>query len=239
MKFNKVVSNPPYSVAWSSDKKFLYDPRFKKYKKLAPKSKADYSFILHDLFEIDDEGTAVIILPHGILFRGAAEGSIRQQLIEDNQIDAIIGLPANLFDVATIPVLIMILKKNRTDNSVFFIDASREFEKGKNQNKLTTENIKKIVTVYQQRKDVDKYAHLATFDEMKDNDFNLNIPRYVDNFEPEPQVDVKKLKEEFLNTRHQINNLERKIKSTMGDLYGTTVESQVDLEIMRTMFDDE
>ncbi|WP_415596556.1 N-6 DNA methylase, partial [Lentilactobacillus hilgardii] len=127
MKFDAVLSNPPYSVTWSADKKLLDDPRFKRFKKLAPKAKGDYAFILHDLFNLSENGTAAIILPHGILFRGAAEGTIREELIKGNFIDGVIGLPSNLFDITSIPILILVLKKHKTDHNIFFIDASKEF----------------------------------------------------------------------------------------------------------------
>ncbi|MBZ2200540.1 MAG: N-6 DNA methylase [Lentilactobacillus hilgardii] len=235
MKFDAVLSNPPYSVTWSADKKLLDDPRFKRFKKLAPKAKGDYAFILHDLFNLSENGTAAIILPHGILFRGAAEGTIREELIKGNFIDGVIGLPSNLFDITSIPILILVLKKHKTDHNIFFIDASKEFEKGQNQNILREQEIDKIVKIYRERKDVDKYAHLATPDEIRDNDYNLNIPRYVDTFEPEPPVDVHKLVEDFTKTTQEINQTTNEIISMMDDLEGTTLESQKELNIVREM----
>lgn len=138
-----------------------------------------------------------IVLPHGVLFRGAAEGKIRKKLLEDGSIDAVIGLPANLFYSTSIPTVILVLKKDKKDRSVFFIDASKDFEKGKKQNILREEDIQKILDTYEKREDVKRYAHLATFDEIKENDFNLNIPRYVDTFVPEPPVDLKKVAKEL------------------------------------------
>ena len=183
--FDAVLMNPPYSAKWSSDDTFLDDSRFNRYGKLAPKSKADFAFLLHGFYHLKDSGTMAIVLPHGVLFRGAAEGVIRKKLLEDGSIDAVIGMPANLFFGTSIPTTVIILKKNRTTRDVLFIDASNEFTKGKNQNKLSKENIDKIVETYKKREDVEKYAHVATFEEIKENDFNLNIPRYVDTFEEE------------------------------------------------------
>jgi len=188
--FDSVLMNPPYSAEWSADETFLDDSRFNRYGKLAPKSKADFAFLLHGYYHLKESGTMAIVLPHGVLFRGAAEGVIRKKLLEDGSIDAIIGMPANLFFGTSIQTTVIILKKNRTTRDVLFIDASREFEKVKNQNKLTKENIVKIVETYKKRKSVEKYAHVAKFDEIKENDYNLNIPRYVDTYEEEEPVDM-------------------------------------------------
>lgn len=185
--------NPPYSAKWSADATFLDDSRFNRYGKLAPKSKADFAFLLHGFYHLKDSGTITIVLPHGVLFRGAAEGVIRKKLLEDGSIDAVIGMPGNLFFGTSIPTTIIILKKNRSTRDVLFIDASKEFIKGKNQNKLSKEHIDKIVETYQKREDIEKYAHVVTFDEIKENDFNLNIPRYVDTFEEEEPVDILRL----------------------------------------------
>lgn len=188
--FDSVLMNPPYSAKWSADDTFLDDSRFNRYGKLAPKSKADFAFVLHGLYHLKDSGTMAIVLPHGVLFRGAAEGVIRKKLLEDGNIDAVIGMPANLFFGTSIPTTVIILKKNRATRDVLFIDASNDFIKGKNQNKLSSENIDKIVETYKKREDVEKYAHVATFEEIKENDYNLNIARYVDTFEEEEAVDM-------------------------------------------------
>lgn len=188
--FDSVLMNPPYSAKWSSDATFLDDSRFNRYGRLAPKSRADFAFLLHGLYHLKDSGTMAIVLPHGVLFRSAAEGVIRKKLLEDGSIDAIIGMPANLFFGTSIPTAVIILKKNRTTRDVLFIDASTEFEKSKNQNQLSKENIDKIVETYNKREDVKKYARVVTFEEIKENEFNLNIPRYVDNFEEEAPIDM-------------------------------------------------
>lgn len=201
--FDSVLMNPPYSAKWSADDTFLDDSRFNRYGKLAPKSKADFAFLLHGFYHLKDSGTMAIVLPHGVLFRGAAEGVIRKKLLEDGSIDAIIGLPANLFFGTSIPTTVIILKKNRTARDVLFIDASNDFKKGKNQNELTTEHIEKIVEAYKARENVEKYAHVATFADIEENDFNLNIPRYVDTFEEEAPVDMAAIGTEMQNIRKE------------------------------------
>lgn len=216
--FDAVVMNPPYSLKWSAATGFLEDPRFSKYGVLAPKSKADYAFLLHGFYHLKNTGTMAIVLPHGVLFRGAKEGKIRQKLLEDGSIDAVIGLPANLFYSTSIPTTIVVLKKDKEDRSVLFIDASKEFEKGKNQNQLREEYVEKILKTYQERKDVDKYAHLASFDEIKENDFNLNIPRYVDTFEPEPEIDLKQVSKELTEVNVQIKDNEKELVEMLKQL---------------------
>lgn len=210
--FDAVVANPPYSAHWDNRETKLKDPRFQNFGKLAPKTKADYAFILHSLYHLDDDhGTMAIVLPHGVLFRGAAEGVIRQKIIDKNWLDAVIGLPANIFYGTGIPTIIMIFKKNRQTKDVLFIDASREFEKTKNQNRLTPEHIEKIVEAYRRRKDVEKYAHVASRDEIKANDYNLNIPRYVDTFEPEEEIDLAEVQRLIEQDEREIAKLEKVI----------------------------
>lgn len=212
--FDAVVANPPYSAHWDNSETKLKDSRFKDYGKLAPKTKADYAFVLHGLYHLNEEGTMAIVLPHGVLFRGAAEGSIRENLIEHpsgNRIYAVIGLPANLFYGTSIPTIVMVLKKKRTSKDILFIDASKEFEKGKNQNKLSVDNIKKIIETYHNRKDVPQYAHLATIEEIRENEYNLNIPRYVDTFEEEEEIDIKEIKDLIAQDKIEIAELEARI----------------------------
>lgn len=216
--FDAVVMNPPYSLHWSADKSFLDDPRFSDYGVLPPKSKADYAFLLHGLYHLKDNGTMGIVLPHGVLFRGGAEGKIRRKLLESGMIDTIIGLPAGIFYSTGIPTIIMVLKKNRKGRDVFFIDGSKEFTKGKNQNILEAENIERIFNSYLNRKDEEKFSHLATFDEIKENEFNLNIPRYVDTFEPEPEVDLGELTNEMKQTNEEITKNEKELVEMLEDL---------------------
>ena len=193
LRFDAIVANPPFSAHWSADPMLSStDERFSQYGKLAPKTKADLAFVQHIVYQLSEEGTAAIVLPHGVLFRGAAEGHIRQYLIEQlNVIDAIIGLPANLFYGTTIPTCILVLKKCRQNpNDIVFIDASNDFEKVKTQNKLLPEHIERIVAAYQARQNEDKYVHVASIASIKANDYNLNIPRYVDTFEAEAAIDL-------------------------------------------------
>ena len=194
LKFEVVVANPPFSAKWSGDSNPLLkeDERFSQYGKLPPKSKADFAFVQHMIFHLAENGAMAVVLPHGVLFRGAAEGKIRKYIIEKlNCLDAVIGLPPNLFYGTGIPTCILIMKKCRKqDEDVLFIDASQDFEKVGNQNMLTDAHVDEIVKTYRQRVDVDKYAYVATLDEVKENDWNLNIPRYIDTFEEEEPVDI-------------------------------------------------
>jgi len=216
--FDSVLMNPPYSANWSSDDTFLDDSRFNRYGKLAPKSKADFAFLLHGFYHLKDTGTMAIVLPHGVLFRGAAESVIRKKLLEDGSIYAVIGMPANLFFGTAIPTTVIILKKNRTTRDVLFIDASNEFTKGKNQNKLSKEHIDKIVETYKKREDVEKYAHVATFEEIKENDFNLNIPRYVNTFEEEAPVDMATIGSNIKDIRKEKAQLESSLYDIISSL---------------------
>ena len=204
MKFDAIVANPPFSAKWSADPLFLSDERFKSYGKLAPSSKADMAFVQHMLYHLDDVGTLAIVLPHGVLFRGSSEGHIRQHLIEKmNVVDAIIGLPANIFYGTSIPTCILVLKKNRENSgNILFIDASNDFEKQKNQNKLLPEHLDKIIDAFTQRQNIDKYAKVATLQEVKDNDYNLNIPRYVDTFEAEAEIDLDAIAKQLQALEH-------------------------------------
>lgn len=219
--FDAVLMNPPYSAKWSGDKGFLDDPRFSSYGVLAPKSKADFAFLLHGYYHLKDTGVMGIVLPHGVLFRGNAEGKIRKHLLENGAIDTVIGLPPNIFFNTSIPTTVIILKKNRDNRDVFFIDASQEFEKGKNQNLLTEKHINRIVETYVEREGVEKYAHLANYEEIKDNDFNLNIPRYVDTFEEEEPVDVVALSKEIDEINKELKETETELLEMLDDLVVT------------------
>ncbi|KRK72895.1 type I restriction-modification system subunit M [Lacticaseibacillus nasuensis] len=219
--FDAVVANPPYSANWDNSDSKLKDPRFKGYGKLAPKTKADYAFVLHGLYHLNAGGTMAIVLPHGVLFRGAAEGTIRQAIIENNYLDAVIGMPAGLFYSTSIPTVVLVFKKNRTTKDIFFIDASSDFEKGKKQNKLRRADIDKIITTYQARQDVDKYAHVATLDEIKENEYNLNIPRYVDTFEEEAPIDIADVKRQIADVDKQLAELEKQFAEMESQLVET------------------
>jgi type I restriction enzyme M protein len=216
--FDAVVMNPPYSAHWKPNANTLIDPRFAPYEKLAPKSKADYAFLLHGYYHLKDTGTMGIVLPHGILFRGGAEGIIRKHLIDDGSIYAVVGLAPNLFYSTSIPVCLVFLKKNNRDRSILFVDASKEFKKEKARNLLTDENVKKIVDTVLARKDVDKFAHLASYEEIVKNDYNLNIPRYVDISEPEPEIDINDVISQYHKTEEEENALKEELASYFKDL---------------------
>ncbi len=216
--FNMVLMNPPYSAKWSAAAGFLQDERFSDYGVLAPKSKADYAFLLHGLYHLKSNGTMAIVLPHGVLFRGAAEGKIREKLLRSGNIYAVIGLPANLFYNTSIPTCIVVLKKHRDGRDVLFIDASKKFEKGKKQNTMTDAHIDAIVNLYHKRETVDKESYLASFEDIEKNDFNLNIPRYVDNFEKEEEIDLKELLTEMKQTDEEIRKTQKEVLSCLKDL---------------------
>lgn len=231
--FDGVLMNPPYSLKWSATAGFLTDPRFSSYGVLAPKSKADFAFLLHGFYHLKNTGTMAIVLPHGVLFRGAAEGKIRQKLLEQGAIDTIIGLPSNIFYNTSIPTTIIILKKNRTNKDVLFIDASKEFDKGKNQNTMTDAHIQKILDAYKSRDKSDKFSYLASFDEIIENDYNLNIPRYVDTFEEVPVKPLPELAKQLSDIDQEIIKTNAKLDQLMKQLVGTTQEAQDELDAFR------
>ena len=216
--FNMVLMNPPYSANWSAAPGFLQDERFSDYGVLAPKSKADYAFLLHGLYHLKSNGTMAIVLPHGVLFRGAAEGKIREKLLRSGNIYAVIGLPANLFYNTSIPTCIVVLKKHRDGRDVLFIDASQKFDKGKKQNTMTDEHIDAVIDLYNSRQTVDKEAYLASFEDIEKNDFNLNIPRYVDNFEKEEEIDLNELLSNMKKTDDEIDQVQGEFSALLKDL---------------------
>ncbi|PWW81279.1 type I restriction-modification system subunit M [Prosthecochloris marina] len=205
MKFNCVVANPPFSLdKWGAEN--AESDQFNRFwRGVPPKSKADWAFITHMVdTALEKEGRVAVVVPHGVLFRGAAEGRIRRKMIEENLLDAVIGLPGNLFQTTNIPVAILVFDRSREKGGpqedckdVLFVDASREFVSGKNQNTLSDEHIEKIIRTYRECKDVEKYAHVADVAEIKENDFNLNIPRYVDTFEEEEEIDIDAVQREI------------------------------------------
>lgn len=205
-RFEAIVANPPFSAHWSASPLFMSDDRFSQYGALAPKTKADFAFVQHMIHHLADNGQMAIVLPHGVLFRGSSEGRIRQYMIEDrNYLDAVIGLPANIFYGTSIPTCILVFKKCREHNEdVLFIDASQGFEKSGNQNYLRPEHIEKIVETYKNRKIEEKYSYLATLQEIKDNDYNLNIPRYVDTFEEEESIDLEAVARDLVSLEDEI-----------------------------------
>ena len=222
IKLTVQVCNPPYSLKWSADKKFEEDPRYSGAGKLAPKGQADLAFVEHMIYHMDEEdGRIAVLLPHGVLFRGGAEEKIRKYIIDNlNRLDAVIGLPANLFHGTGIPVCVLVLKSKRNGNSgnILFIDASKEFTKGKKQNVLEQKHIDKIVEIYKNRQDVDKVAHVADMDEIKANGYNLNIPRYVDTFEEEEPIDLADVTQRIETTDKEIAETENVLKSYFAEL---------------------
>ena len=226
MKFNVVVANPPFSLdKWGFEN--ASSDKFKRFwRALPPKSKGDYAFISHMVESaLAKEGRVAVVVPHGVLFRGGAEGKIREKLIEENLLDAVIGLPSNLFSSTSIPVAILIFDrsrevggKNEERKDVLFIDASKDFQAGKNQNALLEEHITRILETYQNRQALSKYSHLVTFEEIQGNDFNLNIPRYVDNFEEEEVIDVSALQIEIDSLEEELNILRQKMKTSLQEI---------------------
>ena len=222
LRFNVVVANPPFSLKkWG--KEAAEKDRYQRFwRGVPPSSKGDYAFITHMIettyTDPAQNGRVGVIVPHGVLFRGSAEGKIRRQFIEENLLDAVVGLPGNLFYGTGIPAAIMVFKRQKDDDTVVFIDASREFEAGTPQNRLRERDIEKIVSTYRAREFVDKYAHVADFDEIKENDFNLNIPRYVDTFEPEPDVDLDAVAEEIGEVDTQMAEIEQEMAGYLEEL---------------------
>ncbi|MDD2933576.1 MAG: type I restriction-modification system subunit M [Methylotenera sp.] len=222
MHFDIVTANPPFSLEkWGHDEA-AHDVFGRFRRGIPPKTKGDYAFILHMVETLKpDTGRMGVIVPHGVLFRGASEGKIRQQLIDENLLDAVIGLPEKLFYGTGIPAAILVFKKAKTTSDVLFIDASREYKSGKNQVLLTEENIAKILDTYRKRLPVDKYAYVASVDEIKENDYNLNIPRYVDTFEEEDEIDLMAVHKVREQLKVQLDELELEMAKYLQELgYG-------------------
>ena len=197
------MANPPFSYRWESGEEMSEDGRFKNYG-LAPKSAADFAFLLHGFHYLKDEGVMAIILPHGVLFRGGAEDRIRRKLLKDGHIDTVIGLPANLFYSTGIPVCILVLKKCKKPSDVLFINASEHFEKSKRQNQLTEAHIAKIVQTYQYRKEEDRYSRRVEMKEIEEKDFNLNISQYVSTAQEELEVNLAEIHAEIVRSEDEV-----------------------------------
>lgn len=219
-RFEAIVANPPFSAHWSASPIHMSDDRFSQYGRLAPSSKADYAFIQHMVHQLADNGTMAVVMPHGVLFRSGAEGHIRQYLIEEkNYLDAVIGLPANIFYGTSIPTCVLVFKKCRDNpDNVLFVDSSVHFEKAKNQNRLRDQDIDKIITTYAERQAEDKYSYVATRDEIKANDYNLNIPRYVDTFEEEEPIDLAEVTAEIKKIDREMIEVDKKIAAYCKEL---------------------
>ena len=216
------VCNPPYSLKYDGNPALLDDPRYSGAGKLPPKSHADYAFVEHMIYHMDDDdGRVAVLLPHGVLFRGGAEEVIRKYIVRDlNRLDAVIGLAPNLFHGTGIPVCLLVLKSKRNGNSgnVLFIDASKEFTPGKNQNTLEDKHIKKIVDAYTNREDAEKFAHVADMAEIEANDWNLNIPRYVDTYEEEEPVDLEAVRDDIKRIEGEKKTAVDKAESMLREL---------------------
>lgn len=229
--FDAVMANPPYSAHWNN-KEREDDPRWREYG-VAPKTKADYSFLLHCLYHLADDGRMAIVLPHGVLFRGAAEGRIRKALIDKHQIEAVIGFPDKLFLNTSIPVCVLVLRKNRMASDILFVDASKDFEKLKNQNHLRPEDVEKILTTVIERKEIEKYSHLATLEEIKENDYNLNIPRYVDTFEEEAPIDMVKVVDDLEAIEQELADNQQELLGFLSELVEQSPEGKAELDTYR------
>jgi type I restriction enzyme M protein len=217
-----VVANPPFSAKWSASPLFMSDDRFSEYGRLAPSSKADFAFIQHMIYHLAENGVMAVVMPHGVLFRGAAEGHIRKYLIEEkNYLDAVIGLPSNIFYGTSIPTCILVFKKCREQpENILFIDASQHYEKVKTQNYLRDEDVDRIIEAYSQRTNIEKYSHVASLDEVRENDYNLNIPRYVDTFEAEEDIDINAV-------ANSLKALEMDIRTTDESIAGFCKELNI------------
>ena len=227
-QFDLIIANPPYSIPYKPDDYNF--TLFERAGKKAPKSKADYAFIAMIVDRLKDTGSASVLLPHGVLFRGSAEGKLREQLIKNNYLDAVIGLPDNLFFGTGIPTVLLILKKQRDRQDILFIDASKGFQKNKQVNVLTEEYQNKIIETYHARHDVDKYAHVTTLKEIEENDFNLNIPRYVDTFEPEPRIDLDENSRQLIEVNRKIGIYESELFDMEGQIIQTNTGDPVEEE---------
>ena len=218
-QFDIVVANPPFSLdKWGAEK--ATNDRFGRFKRgIPPKSKADYAFILHMIETAKPgSGRVAVVVPHGVLFRGAAEGSIRRQLIEENLLDGVIGLPANLFFGTGIPAAILLFNNGKSHKHTLFIDAKEQFSQGTNQNKLRPEDISRIVGAYKKYKTVEKYAYRATLEEMRENDYNLNIPRYVDTLEEQATIDLPAVQLEIDDLEAQLAAVRKEIRGHLKNL---------------------
>lgn len=226
MKFNVVVANPPFSLdKWGAEE--AESDRFNRFwRGVPPKSKGDWAFISHMVeAALEKEGRVAVIVPHGVLFRGTAEGRIRRKMIEENLLDAVVGLPGNLFPTTSIPVAILVFERsrekggvNQNRKDVIFVDASRDYLPGKNQNALSDEHIRRIVETVNARRDVEKYAQVATFEEIKENDFNLNIPRYVDTFEEEEEIDIDAVQQEIEQLENELAEVRARMTVLLKDV---------------------
>lgn len=218
--FDAIVCEIPFNIKWTGNKNFINDSRFRDFNILAPRTKAEYAFIQHMLYHLNDDGVMMVVVPHGVLFRSAAEGRIRKAIVDKfNYLDAVIGLPANMFYSTNIPTCLMLFRKDRTlEDDVLFIDASRDFNKFKLINNLRQKDINKIVKTYRNREEIERYSHKASLDEIRANDFNLNIPRYVDTYEAEEMISAEELVKRHKSVSNEIMAVTEEIKDMYKEL---------------------
>lgn len=236
IKNQTVIMNPPYSMPWDAKKERLEEARFKDYEALAPKSKSDYAFLLQGLHSLEENGTMSIILPHGVLFRGSSEEKIRTKLIELNYLDAVIGLPAKVFIATDIPTVLLVFKKNRQNKDVLFIDASKECVKRGPNNVLEGKHVKKILETFEKRSDIEKFSKKIPLSEIEENDFNLNIPRYIDTFEPEEIIPLGETLAELKQIDSEIRIAELNLASLLDELVSNNAAGQKEIDDMADYF---
>lgn len=217
-KIDLIVANPPFSTGWSPDE-LKNDPRFKEYPKMAPKSTADYAFVQHMLYMLKENGKCAVVVPHGVLFRSNAQGAIREYIVNHKKyLRSIIGLPTNMFYNASISACILLFEKRTSSEDILFIDASKEFVKDKNKNRMTKENVNKIFDTFANKKEIDKFSRLVSLDEIKENEFNLNISRYIDTFEEEEEIDINEVNAQLKQVNIEIAQVEKEIEEMIKEL---------------------
>lgn len=236
IKNQTVIMNPPYSMPWDGKKERLEEDRFKEYGALAPKSKSDYAFLLQGLHVLEENGAMSIILPHGVLFRGSSEEKIRRKLIELNYLDAVIGLPAKAFIATDIPTVLLVFKKNRANQDVLFIDASKECVKRGPNNVLESQHVNRILEVFKNRSDQDRFSKKINLSEIKENEFNLNIPRYIDTFEPEEVIPLGDILNKMKEIDVQIRANELSLADMLSDLTSEKTVCQKEIDDMSAYF---
>ncbi|MDT2813760.1 N-6 DNA methylase [Vagococcus carniphilus] len=236
IKNQTVIMNPPYSMPWDAKKERLEEDRFKRYEVLAPKSKSDYAFLLQGLHSLEENGTMSIILPHGVLFRGSSEEKIRRKLIEFNYLDAVIGLPAKAFIATDIPTVLLVFKKNRVNQDILFIDASKECIKRGSNNVLEGKHVDRILEIFKNRSDQDRFSKKISLSEIQENEFNLNIPRYIDTFEPEEVIPLGDILNEMKEIDIQIRANELSLAGMLSDLVSKSSAGQKEIDDMAAYF---
>jgi len=218
MKFDVVAANPPFSLKKWGLKEAEHDPYNRFWRGIPPKTKGDYAFITHMVESLNEHGRMVVVVPHGVLFRGSREAKIREQFIKENLLDAVIGLPEQLFFGTGIPAALLVFKKNRDNDDILFIDASSEYQDGKKQNKLREQDLEKISQTYKDYKTIDKYSYVATMEDLEENEYNLNIPRYVDTFEEEEEVDIPAVQNEIEQLEKELADVRSEMDEYLKEL---------------------